>query len=535
MMVSSWSAKMLAVRRVTQDNRGKKTAGVDGIKSLTPKQRLQLALNLELNQKAQPIRRVWIPKPGKREKRPLGIPVMKDRALMALVKLALEPEWEARFEPGSFGFRPGRSAHDAIGAIFQGIRTRQKYVLDADIQGCFDNINHEALLQKINTYPKLRRVIKSWLHSGVMENYEFKQSEKGTMQGGVISPLLANIALDGLEKKLKDFSESMPQKGRTGIPKYGQARRQALNYVRYADDFVVMHPHLEVIEGCQKIIKEFLGQMGLKLNPEKTGITHTLEDLGNRVGFDFLGFTVRQFPVGIHQSGKDAKGNLLGFKTIIKPSKKSLKRHTQELSQIINTHKDSDKASMIKRLNLVIRGWCNYFSTVCSGETFAKAKDNLYHQIRRWVRKRHGNRSIKKANREYQTINGRNWVLATDDGLRLLSHIDTKITRHILVKYSKSPYDGDWLYWSQRLAKYPWLNPRVSKALVSQKGKCAYCGSYFQDADVIEIHHKDKNHYNNNWSNLCAVHGHCHDAIHGDKESERDSVRPKPIITLRYS
>jgi len=362
-----------------------------------------------------------------------------------------------------------------------------------------------------------------------MENYEWKPNEQGIPQGGIISPLLANIALDGLEKKLKDFSETMPQKGRTGRNIVGQARRQALSYIRYADDFVVMHPNLEVIEGCQQIINNFLAQMGLKLNPDKTSIAHTLQNLGNGVGFDFLGFTVRQFSVGIHQSGKDARGNLLGFKTIITPSKKSLKKHTRELNRIINTHKDSNKTSMIRRLNLVIRGWCNYFSTVCSGETFAKAKDNLYHQIRRWVRKRHRNRSIDRANSEYKTINGRNWVLATDEGLILLSHIDTKIKRHILVRSSKSPYDGDWLYWSQRLTKYPFVNPRIKKALVLQKGKCAHCGNYFTDADVIEIHHLDKNHYNNEWSNLCAVHGHCHDVIHGEKELDEEWLDQNPF------
>ena len=168
-LMKSGSAKALAVRRVTQDNQGKKTAGVDGVKSLTPKQRLELVDQLRINRKAKPVRRVWIDKPGKAEKRPLGIPTMYDRATQALVKAALEPEWEAKFEPNSYGFRPGRSCHDAIAQIFNAIKYKPKYVLDADIAKCFDKINHEALLNKINTFPTMRRLIKSWLKAGVVD------------------------------------------------------------------------------------------------------------------------------------------------------------------------------------------------------------------------------------------------------------------------------------------------------------------------------------------------------------------------------
>ncbi|WP_353838701.1 reverse transcriptase N-terminal domain-containing protein [Moorena sp. SIO4E2] len=188
-LIKSWSAKMIAVRRVTQENKGKKTAGVDGVKSLTPKQRLTLVSNLKVSKKAQPTRRVWIPKPGRKEKRPLGIPTMYDRALQALAKQALEPEWEAKFEPNSYGFRPGRSCHDAIEAIFNSIKQKPKWVLDADIAKCFDKINHDALLTKLNTYPSMRRLIKSWLKAGVMDSGTFSPTDEGTPQGGVISPL----------------------------------------------------------------------------------------------------------------------------------------------------------------------------------------------------------------------------------------------------------------------------------------------------------------------------------------------------------
>ncbi|NEO74285.1 MAG: RNA-directed DNA polymerase [Moorea sp. SIO3H5] len=229
-LMKSWTAKMIAVRKVTQENKGKKTAGIDGVKSLTQKQRLALVANLKVSKKAKPTRRVWIPKPGHTEKRPLGIPTMYDRALQALTKQALEPEWEAKFESNSYGFRPGRSCHDAIEAIFNSIRKMPKWVLDADISQCFDKINHDSLLTKVNTYPSLRRLIKSWLKAGVIDNNTFSITKEGTPQGGVISPLLANIALHGMENEIKQYAESLP--GRK------HANKKALSLIRYADDFV---------------------------------------------------------------------------------------------------------------------------------------------------------------------------------------------------------------------------------------------------------------------------------------------------------
>ena len=204
LLLKSHSAKLLATRKVTQDNRGKKTPGVDGITAIKPEERLELANELNLSKKPQPTRRVWIPKPGKKEKRPLGIPTIADRALQALGKMALEPEWEAKFEENSYGFRPGRSCHDAIEAIFCNINRKRAYVLDADIAGCFDNINHDALLEKLQTFPTFRKIIRNWLKAGVIDKNAFHNTESGTPQGGTISPLLANIALNGLETDTKE-------------------------------------------------------------------------------------------------------------------------------------------------------------------------------------------------------------------------------------------------------------------------------------------------------------------------------------------
>ncbi|MBU0495518.1 MAG: reverse transcriptase N-terminal domain-containing protein [Chloroflexi bacterium] len=222
LLLRSWSARCLAVRRVTQDNRGQRTPGVDGVASLTPKQRLALVRTLcdLAHWTADPIQRTYIPKPGRSEKRGLGIPTMRDRALQALVKLALEPEWEARFEPNSYGFRPGRSAHDAIGAIFNFIRLKPKYVLDADLEKCFDRIDHDALLSKLHAIQPITRLVRAWLKAGIMDQGQLLFPEAGTPQGGVLSPLLANVALHGLETRL---TRSVPQRHRSAV-------------IRYADD-----------------------------------------------------------------------------------------------------------------------------------------------------------------------------------------------------------------------------------------------------------------------------------------------------------
>jgi len=227
LLLKSWSAKLLATRRVTQDNRGRRTAGVDGVKSLTPPRRLHLAQTLSLSPKTHPVRRVWIPKSGTSEFRPLGIPVMADRAGQALAKLALEPEWEAKFEPNSYGFRPGRSCHDAIAAIHASINQQDKYVLDADIEKCFDQICHRALVNKLHTFPSLSRTITAWLKAGVMDGEELFPTETGAPQGGVLSPLLMNVALHGLETAIT-----------AAFPAFKGGRRWQPRVIRYADDLV---------------------------------------------------------------------------------------------------------------------------------------------------------------------------------------------------------------------------------------------------------------------------------------------------------
>jgi RNA-directed DNA polymerase len=499
-LMKSWSARCLAVRRVTQDNQGKKTAGVDGVKSLTPQQRLSLISQLKLGKKAAPTRRVWIPKPGTQEKRPLGIPTIKERAKQALVKLGLEPEWEARFEVNSFGFRPGRSCHDAVEAIFNAIRYKAKYVLDADIAKCFDQIDHKALLEKLHTFPSVRRQIKAWLKAGVMDGKTLFPTEEGTPQGGILSPLLANVALHGMENRIK------------------QTFKKAI-LIRYADDFVILHEDLSTVQKCQEIIADWLKDMGLTLKPSKTRLAHTLNEHGNeQPGFDFLGFNVRHFPVGQHHTGKNTYGKPLGFKTIITPSKAKQKEHYEAIAEIIEAHKGANQATLIKLLNPVISGWSNYYSTVVSKEAFSHQDYLIFQKLVAWARHRHADKSWEWISRKYwQTIGGDQWVFATqleDKNPQILrKHNATPIVRHIKVKGDASPFNGDFIYWSTRMGKHPEAPHRVSMLLKRQKGKCAHCELFFRDGDVMEIDHKIPRSQGgkDEYRNLQLLHRHCHD------------------------
>jgi len=533
-LMRSWSGRMLAVRRVTQDNQGKKTAGVDGVKSLLPVQRLALVRKLALKGKSKPTRRVWIDKPGTDEKRPLGIPTMYDRALQALVKLALEPEWEARFEPNSYGFRPGRSCQDAVVAIHTAINQKAKYVLDADIAKCFDRINHGGLLRKLNTFPTLRRQIKSWLRSGVMDGGQLFPTSEGTPQGGVISPLLANIALHGMEERVKQVVEKLPgEKAKN---------RKSLSLIRYADDFVILHEDLTVVQRCKEIISEWLNGIGLELKPSKTRLAHTLhEHNGQDAGFNFLGFNVRQYPAGKYSTGSSSNGEPLGFKTLIKPSKQKVKIHYDSISEIIEQHKTAPQAALIARLNPIIRGWANYYRTVVSKEAYSKLDAKVYQKLRSWAQRRHPNKpGTWVANKYWQTIGGDNWVFATrqegKNPLRLLKHSATEIVRHVKVKGDASPYDGNLVYWSTRMGKNPEVPKDVATLLKRQKGKCAHCGLYFTNESVLEVDHiiPKSQGGKNDYKNLQLLHRHCHDekttkdGSLGNK-SGCNSAKPKPV------
>ncbi|MFM6242698.1 MAG: group II intron reverse transcriptase/maturase [Planktothrix sp.] len=517
LLLKSWNAKLLAIRRVSQDNLGKKTAGIDGVKNLTPKQRMALVNKLKLGNKSQPTRRVWIPKPNTEEKRPLGIPNMYERALQALVKLALEPEWEAIFEPNSYGFRPARSAHDAIEAIYSSINKKPKYVLDADISKCFDKINHQKLLAKLQTYPMLRRQIKAWLKCGVMDGKDLFPTDEGTPQGGVISPLLANIALHGMEEHILHYASEQKWRYPNGVSMSKRDKKQSISLIRYADDFVLIHENLEIVQDCQRIIEKWLGEMGLELKPCKTKISHTLNTHDGNVGFDFLGFNIRQYKVGKHQGAKSIQGTRLGIKTLIKPSADQVKAHLRKLGEVVDSHKTAPQSVLIKRLNPIIRGWSNYYSSVVSSETFANCDKYFFEKLKRWAYRRHPMKNgTWIINKYWHTKGDDNWIFSTrerENPFKLAKHRDTKIIRFVKVKGNKSPYDGDLTYWSSRMGKHPEMPAEKAYLLKKQKGRCAYCGLTFQDGELIETDHiipKYKGGKNNR-ENKQLLHRHCHD------------------------
>lgn len=510
LLMKSRAARLIAVRRVTQDNQGKRTAGIDGVKSVHPKQRFAMVEKIHpkewKHRKARPVRRVYIPKPGKDEKRPLGIPVMQDRAQQALVKSALEPAWEAKFEPNSYGFRPGRSCHDAIGAIFTAISKKDKYVLDADIKGCFDHIDHAALLKKLGGYPGLNQVCKAWLKAGILTEGVFEPTEKGTPQGGVVSPLLANIALHGMETAVRatfTFREGKP------------------NFIRYADDFVVLHPTEEGVIKARAIVEAWLKDMGLELKPSKTRITHTLRKYQGTTGFDFLGFTIRQFLVGKTHSGRPGgvgKNALLGFKTIIKPSKEAIKQHRVEIRQILKKNKSASQEKLMRDLNPVIRGWTYYYRPVAASETFKSCDYVLFHQLETWATRRHPHKSKHWIREKYWGVDkGEGWKFQTQETY-LYKHTLTHIQRHVKVRGKASPYDGNLLYWSTRLRAHPAIGSTRGKVLQRQQGKCKWCGLKFKDGDSIELDHHIPRSLGgkNEMGNLMALHLHCHDQRHAN-------------------
>ncbi|WP_287255717.1 group II intron reverse transcriptase/maturase [Moorena sp. SIO4E2] len=521
LLIKSWSAKAMAVRRVTQENKGKKTAGVDGVKSLSPVARLKLINQLKLGTKVKPTRRVWIPKPGTNEERPLGIPTMYDRALQALLKMALEPEWEAKFEPNSYGFRPGRSCHDAIEAIFNNIRYKPKFVLDADIAKCFDRINHGKLLEKLNTFPTLRKQIRAWLKAGVMDGKELFPTFEGTPQGGVISPLLANIALHGMEEEIKTLSESFDMKrsdGRYQLPK--RDKRNSISLIRYADDLIILHESEKAIHQCHQVIAKWLKDMGLELKPSKTRIAHTLKSYrGEEKGFDFLGFQLWQYKAGKCRSGKDTKGNLLGFKTQISPSKKSQKKHYAKIAEVIEKHRGKSQAALIKNLNPIINGWCNYFKPYQSSKVFSKMDYLIFWKLWKWGKHRHRNKGNKWLRQKYwHTTKGDKWVFSTrehSNPYHLTKHasISTNVG-YTKIKGEASPYNGDLIYWSFRMGKSPLVSKKTATLLKKQKGKCPHCELHFKDGDIIELDHIIPKSLGglNEYKNWQLLHRHCHDS-----------------------
>ena len=425
LLTQSYSARLLAVRTITQ-NRGRRTAGVDGQlwKNASDKMRATLSLT-DQQYRAHPLRRIYIPKPGKSTKRPLSIPTMKDRAMQALYALALQPVAETTADTRSFGFRLFKCAQDASAYAFLclGKKTSSKWILEGDIKGCFDNIAHSWLK---NNIPIDRSILSQFLKSGFIFDGTYYHTDKGAPQGSVISPILANMALDGIEKILLERFPKMK-----------------VHLIRYADDLLVTAPSKEIAEDVREILGNFLAIRGLELSPEKTLITH-IDD-----GFDFLGWNFRKY-----------KGTLL-----IKPSQKSIKSITQKLKTTVSKAKVRTQDELIKTLNPVIRGWTNYHRHIVAKETFKKLDSYLWEITWQWGKRRHPNKGRKWIARKYWHSEGnRNWVFRTKYN-KLLKFSDAVIRRHAMPKLDANPYlDRNYfLERKDRIKKQtPWIQTKLS-------------------------------------------------------------------------
>lgn len=513
LLTRSFSAKALAVKRVTE-NDGKNTPGVDQILWKTPKRKAGAVSTLkQRGYSAQPLRRVYIPKAnGKR--RPLGIPTMRDRAMQALYLLALDPVAEVTADPNSYGFRKERSCADAIGKCFIALSRKRspQWVLEGDIRSCFDRISHEWLLAHV---PMDTAILRKWLAAGYMEEGVFYGTEDGTPQGGVISPVLANLALDGLEGLL---SQAFPSKT-------GQATQYMVHLVRYADDFIITGRSKELLEDeIRPLVEGFLRERGLELSEEKTSVTH-IED-----GFDFLGQNVRKY-----------NGKLL-----IKPSRKNVRAFVTKVRQVVKANRTATAWKVIAKLNPMIRGWANYHRHVVSKKVFNCVDSAIFRSLWQWAKRRHPNKGRRWVKRKYfGTIGGANWRFLgeqrVEDGTTTVHWLrrasSTRIKRHPKVKAKANPYDPTWeVYFEERegaqMGDTTLGNRKLWWLWKEQDGLCPLCGQRLTRRSGWRLHYlvprmlggPDRSH---NW---VLVHSNCHREIHDRRVFV---AKPRPAVGVQ--
>jgi RNA-directed DNA polymerase len=495
LLTHSFSAKALAVRRVTE-NQGKRTPGVDGETWNTPKKKAQGVMSLRQHgYRAQPLRRTYIRKSNGKQ-RPLGIATMKDRAMQTLYKLALDPIAETTGDPNSYGFREKRSAADAIAQCFLCLSRKRSAtaILEADIRGCFDNISFEWLMANI---PMDKGILKQWLKAGYIDRNVFYKTKKGTPQGSPISPVLANLALDGLEAAVIG---QYPRRLR---------RQRQIHLVRYADDFVVFGRNRDLLEtDIKPTIEAFLAKRGLTLSAEKTKITDI------ETGFDFLGQNVRKY-----------NGTLL-----IKPTRKSVQTLLHKIRTTIKTHQHLSAGQLITKLNPIIRGWANYHRYVVSKEIFAYIDHRIYEILWRWAKRRHRNKGKRwvyakyfRPNYTHQTgfygqVKGKDGSSRTQ---RLTKAAKIPIKRHVKVKAEANPFDPKWeRYFEKRLDAKMATEWRGRRSLLtlwqSQNGLCPICQHKITKETGWENHHRSYrvNGGPDTSANRVLLHPTCHKQVH---------------------
>ena len=454
LLTHSYSGKALAVKRVTE-NKGKNTPGVDKVIWETPGAKANAIKSLQRRGYSPlPLRRVLIPKKNGKT-RPLGIPVMKCRAMQALHLLALEPIAETTADRNSYGFRPARATADAGAQCFKVLasKNRAQWVLEADIKGCFDNISHDWMIANI---PMDKAVLWKWLKAGYVFQNELFPTESGAPQGAIISPVLANMVLDGLESAL---AKQFPQ---------AQSKGLKMNMVRYADDFIITGNSKEWLEQEVKpAVVQFLAARGLILSPEKTKITHIKE------GFNFLGWNFRKY-----------NGKLL-----IMPSKANVGAHLDKIREIIKANKTAKQANLIRMLNPILQGWANYHRHVVAKAAFARNDHRIWSMLWRWAVRRHPNKSGSWIKEKYfQVRSTRTWVFTAaekqKDGstkeLVLINEADTPIQRHVKIKASANPHDPEWeayfeARWSNKIRKSVRGRIKLHRVWLRQDGICPGC------------------------------------------------------------
>ncbi len=473
LMLRSFANTLVSVRRVTELNAGRTTAGIDGNVVVTAPGKAALADWAQHHAHSwdpKAVRRVHIPKSNGKQ-RPIGIPVIADRVLQARVVNALEPEWEARFEPRSYGFRPGRGCHDAIEFIFRvarGANPSRQWVLDADLAAAFDHIEHSQLLGALGDFPA-RGLVERWLEAGVLEDGRFAPTEEGTPQGGVASPLLLNIALHGME-------EAAGVRYRTTGKAAGCTVLGSPVVVRYADDLVALCVSCEQAEQVKQRLAAWLAPKGLAFNEDKTRIVH-LDD-----GFDFLGFNVRRY-----------RGKLL-----IKPSKAALGRVRKRLAAETKALRGANASAVIRRLNPIIRGWSAYYRTVVSSQEFSKLDAHVWRLTYKWAKFSHPNKPkhwvVSRYFGKFNRSSNNRWVFGDrDSGAYLRKFGWTTIVRHHMVPGTASPDDPALVaYWAdRRRRKTPPLDGLSLRLLKAQHGRCPLCDGLLLHADREPQHPRE--------------------------------------------